>query len=54
MLTIKKLYNWAKRVGVENYVITVPDNSTHGTTDSVAVTSDETCREVLIFSEEQS
>lgn len=52
MTTIKELYEWAKRTGIEDYVIVVPDDSVHGTTNSVSIESDDTCREVLISSEE--
>lgn len=51
-MTIKELYEWAKRTGIEDYVIVVPDDSVHGATDSVSIDPDDTCREVLISSED--
>ena len=51
-MTIKELYEWAKRFDIEDYVIVVPDDSVHGTTDSVSIEPDDTCMEVLISSEE--
>ena len=51
-MTIKELYEWAKRTGIEDYAIVVPDDSVHGTTDSINIEPDDTCMEVLISSEE--
>jgi hypothetical protein len=51
-MTIKELYEWAKRRGIEDYVIVVPDDSVHGATDSVDIEPDGTFREVLISSED--
>ena len=52
-MTIRELYELAKRTGVEDYVIVVPDDSVHGTTDSVSIgPADTSCREVLISSED--
>jgi len=49
-MTVTELYEWAKREGIEDYRITVVDDSVHGTCDAV-IDRDDIDREILMSEE---